>query len=37
MPVPDHFHTAGAHDLAAGGVPMLASAGNAVFEFDDLA
>jgi hypothetical protein len=37
MPVPDHFHTPGSHDLAASGVPMLASAGNAIFEFDDLA
>ena len=37
MPVPDHFHTPGAHDLAARGVPMLASAGKAYFEFDDLA
>ena len=36
-PVPGHFHTQGAHDLAASGVPMLASAGSAVFEFDDLA
>ena len=35
-PVPDHFHTTGAHELAARGVPMLAAAGNAVFEFDDL-
>ena len=35
-PVPDHFHTTGAHDLAARGVPMLAAAGSAVFEFDDL-
>ena len=34
--VPDHFHTQGAHDLAAAGVPMLASGGNAVFEFDDV-
>lgn len=37
LPVPDHFHTAGAHELAAAGVPMLASAGNAIFRFDDLA
>jgi hypothetical protein len=37
MPVPDHFHTQGAHDLAAAGLPMLASGGNAIFEFDDLA
>jgi hypothetical protein len=36
MPVPDHFHTQGAHDLAQAGVPMLASGGNAVFEFDDV-
>jgi hypothetical protein len=36
MPVPGHFHTQGAHDLATGGVPMLAAAGNAVFQFDDL-
>jgi hypothetical protein len=36
-PVPEHFHTQGAHDLAAAGVPMLASAGNAIFAFDDLA
>jgi hypothetical protein len=34
--VPDHFHTQGAHDLAAAGVPMLASAGSALFEFDDV-
>ena len=32
----DHFHSAGAHELAADGVPMLASTGRAVFEFDDL-
>ena len=37
MPVPDHVHTAGAHDLAAAGVPMLAATGPAVFQFDDLA
>ncbi|MEA2221459.1 MAG: hypothetical protein QOJ35_4085 [Solirubrobacteraceae bacterium] len=36
-PVPDHYHTEGAHDLAARGVPMLAAAGNALFRFDDLA
>jgi hypothetical protein len=36
MPVSDHFHTTGAHELAASGVPMLASAGTAIFEFDDL-
>jgi hypothetical protein len=35
--VRDHVHTQGAHDLAAGGVRMLAAAGSAVFEFDDLA
>jgi hypothetical protein len=35
--VGDHFHTPGAHDLAAAGVPMLAAAGSAVFAFDDLA
>jgi hypothetical protein len=35
--VPDHFHTPGAHDLAARGVPMLSAAGSAVFAFDDLA
>ncbi len=34
--VPDHFHTPGAHDLAAGGVPMLSAAGSATFEFWDL-
>ena len=34
--VPDHFHTQGAHDLAAGGVPMLAAAGSALYEFYDL-
>ena len=32
----DHVHTAGAHELAADGVPMLAPTGRAVFEFDDL-
>jgi hypothetical protein len=37
MHVPDHRHMQGAHDLAAGGVRMLAAAGSAVFEFDDLA
>lgn len=36
MPVPDHYHTPGAHDLAASGVPMLAAAGNAIFAFDDV-
>ena len=35
--VPDHFHTQGAHDLAVAGVPMLASGGSAIFEFDDVA
>ncbi len=35
--VDDHWHTTGAHDLAAEGVPMLAAAGTAIFEFDDLA
>ncbi|MDX6683002.1 MAG: hypothetical protein QOG94_3041, partial [Solirubrobacteraceae bacterium] len=34
--VPDHFHTPVAHDLAAGGVPMLAASGSAVYEFYDL-
>jgi len=34
--VPDHFHTQGAHDLAAGGVRMLSAAGTATFEFYDL-
>jgi hypothetical protein len=34
--VPEHFHTQGAHDLAAGGVRMLAAAGTAIFEFEDL-
>jgi hypothetical protein len=36
LAVPNHFHTQGAHDLAAGGVPMLAAAGTTIFEFDDL-
>ena len=35
--VDDHFHTVGAHELAADGVPMLAATGTAHFEFDDLA
>ncbi len=35
--VADHVHTVGAHELAAGGVPMLAATGPSVFEFDDLA
>lgn len=34
--VPDHFHTPGAHDLAARGVSMLSAAGSATFEFYDL-
>ena len=34
--VPDHFHTQGAHDLAAAGVPMLAASGSAIYEFYDL-
>jgi hypothetical protein len=34
--VPDHFHTAGAHDLAAAGVRMLAASGSAIYEFYDL-
>lgn len=34
--VHDHWHTQGAHELAAAGVPMLSAAGSAVFEFDDL-
>jgi hypothetical protein len=34
--VPDHFHTQGAHDLAATGVRMLSAAGTAIFEFYDL-
>jgi hypothetical protein len=36
MHVPDHFHTQGAHDLAAGGVRMLAATGATVFAFEDL-
>jgi len=36
MMMSDHFHTQGAHDLAARGVPMLASGGTAVFQFDDV-
>jgi hypothetical protein len=35
--IADHVHTAGAHDLAASGVRMLAATGSTVFEFDDLA
>ena len=34
--VADHFHTAGAHELAASGITMLAATGPAVFEFEDL-
>ena len=34
--VPDHFHSQGAHDLAAAGVPMLAASGSAIYEFYDL-
>ena len=34
--VSDHWHTTGAHDLAAAGVPMLSAHGSAHFEFDDL-
>ncbi len=34
--VNDHFHTPGAHDLSASGVPMLAANGSALFEFFDL-
>lgn len=34
--VSDHWHTNGAHELAAAGVPMLSSHGSARFEFDDL-
>ena len=33
--VSDHWYTQGAHELAAAGVPMLASHGSAIFEFDD--
>ena len=32
--VSDHWYTTGAYDLAAAGVPMLASHGSAIFEFD---
>lgn len=35
--ISDHWHTTGAHDLAAGGVAMRASNGSAIFEFDDVA
>jgi hypothetical protein len=34
---PNHRHTIGAHRLAASGVTMLAMAGSARYEFDDLA
>ena len=34
--VPEHRHMQGAHDLAASGVPMLASGGTSTFEFDDV-
>ncbi len=34
--VSDHWHTPGAHELAADGVPMLAATGSAIFEFSDL-
>jgi hypothetical protein len=34
--IAEHCHTAGAHELAANGVPMLAAAGSAIFEFADL-
>ena len=34
--VSDHWHSPGAHDLAAAGVPMLAAVGSAIFEFADL-
>lgn len=37
VPVPEHRHMQGAHDLAAAGVPMLAAAGSAIFAFDDVA
>ena len=33
---PEHFHTRGAHDLAAAGETMLAAAGSAIYEFYDL-
>lgn len=32
--VSDHWYTTGAYELAAAGVPMLASHGSAIFEFD---
>lgn len=34
--VADHWHTPVAHELAAGGVPMLSAVGSAIFEFADL-
>ncbi len=34
--VSNHRHMQGAHELAAGGVPMLAAAGTALFSFDDV-
>jgi hypothetical protein len=34
---PSHRHTIGAHRLAESGVTMLAVAGGARYEFDDLA
>ncbi|MDP2710130.1 MAG: hypothetical protein Q8O56_02835 [Solirubrobacteraceae bacterium] len=34
--VADHWHTTGAQELAARGVPMLSAVGSATFEFDDL-
>ncbi len=33
--ISEHCHTEGARELAAAGVPMLSSAGNAIFEFGD--
>lgn len=32
--VSDHWYTTGAYELSSGGVPMLASHGSAIFEFD---
>ncbi len=34
--ISSHWHTPGAHELAAAGVPMLSANGSAIFEFDDL-
>ena len=34
--ISQHWHTTGAHELAAAGVPMLSAVGSAVFEFADL-